>query len=64
MDKKLNEIPENLIPTKLTITRMVQCKILKHIKIQTYVPYNFPAFSAVNNVRNNGFTFLYALTTP
>ena len=53
MDKKLNEIYENLIPTKLTITQY---------NAKSYnTPYNFPAFLAWNNVRNNGSTSLYAL---
>ena len=36
MDKKLNEIRENLLPTKLTIIRL-QYKILQHNKTQTYL---------------------------
>ena len=57
MDKKLNEIRENLIPTKLTITR----DNTKYYNTIKHIPYYRPAFSAVNNVRNNGYTSLYAL---
>ena len=35
----------------------LQYKLLQHNETQTYVPYNWPAFLAVNN----GYTSLYAL---
>ena len=60
MDKKLNEIHENLIPTKLTIIRY-NAKSYNTIK-HKYIPYNFPTFSAVNNVRNDGSKSSYVLT--
>ena len=39
MDKKLNEIPENLIPTKLTTIPLIMIlyKILQYNKAQTYL---------------------------
>ena len=58
MDKKLNEICEILIPTKLTITRY---NTKSYNTINTNIPYNFPAFSAENNAKKNGSTSLYAL---
>ena len=58
MDKKLNEICKNLIPTQLINNHTVQYK-LQNVRTQenTNIPYNWPAFLAVNN----GYTSLYAL---
>ena len=54
MDKKLNEIHDNLIPTKLiTISHSTN----SYNTIKHNIPYNWPAFLAVNN----RYTFLYAL---
>ena len=56
--KKLNEIHENLIPTKVTIIRY---NTKSYNTINTNIPYNWPAFLAMNDVRNNGYTSSYAL---
>ena len=56
MDKKLNEIRKNLISTKLT-TILYNTKSYNTIKHK--IPYNWPAFLAVNNVRNNSYTSSY-----
>ena len=53
MDKKLNENRENLIPMKL-----INCTVQTYNTINTNIPYNQPAFLAVNN----GYTSLYALS--
>ena len=58
MGKKLNKIRENLIPTKLTITWY---NAKSYNTTNANIPYNFLAFSAVNNVRNNGSASLYAI---
>ena len=55
MDKKLNEIHENLIPTKLTTILYST----NYYYTNTKIPYNWPAFLAVNN----GCTSSYALIT-
>ena len=46
MDKKLNEICENLVPTELTILwyNLKSYYTIKH----TSIPYNLPPFLAVN----------------
>ena len=51
MDNKLNEICENFISMKLT-TILFNTKSYNTIK-NTNIPYNWPAFLAVNN----GYTF-------
>ena len=64
MEKKLSKIHENLIAAKLTFTQnqnhTFNAKSYNTIKHKH--TYNFPAFSAENNLRNNGFTYLYALS--
>ena len=56
MDKKLDEICKNLIPKKLTIIRY---NTKSYNTIKHKIPYNWPAFLAVNNVRNNRYTSSY-----
>ena len=62
MDKKPNEIYENLIPTKYN-NHIVQYKLLYvhvHITTNTNIPYNWPAFIAAFWL-NSGYTSSYAL---
>ena len=54
MDKKLNEIHKNLIPTKLTTYHTIQNLTTQQ---NTNIPYNWLIFLAVNN----GYTSSYAL---
>ena len=54
MDKKLDEMCENLIPTKL---RTISYYTKSYNTINTNIPCNWPAFLAVNN----GYTYSYAL---
>ena len=58
MDKKHNEICENLIPTKLQSSGTIQNLTTPQ---NTNILYNWLACSAVKNVRNNGYTSLYVL---
>ena len=58
MDKKHNEIHENLIPSKLIIIRY---NTKAYNTKNTNIPYKWLAFSVVKNMRNNGSTSLYAL---
>ena len=55
---KLNKIPENLIPTNKQSHGTMQNLTTQQ---NTNIPYNFPAFLAVNNLRNNRSTSLYVL---
>ena len=59
MYKKLNEIHKNLIPMKL-ITRLystIQYNKTQTVSYNTNIPYNWPAFIAVNS----GYITSYAL---